>query len=79
MHDDRNNTILDDDDALDFIIYEECKKKQDRPQKGAKGGCRGMVVLLRLLKSSFPTYLLGDQTWLRQIAMASVILNYKSK
>jgi len=38
-----------------------------------------MVVLLRLLKSSFSTYLIGGQTWLRQIALASVLLNYKSK
>jgi hypothetical protein len=27
MHDDRNDNIFDDDDALDFIIYEELEKQ----------------------------------------------------
>jgi hypothetical protein len=47
MHDDRHDNIFADDDALDFIIYEEFEK-QGREQKGGKGGCLGIVVLLLL-------------------------------
>ncbi|MDO9067340.1 MAG: hypothetical protein Q7W05_02655 [Deltaproteobacteria bacterium] len=45
MHDDRHDNIFADDDALDFIIYEEFEK-QDRQQKGGKGGCLGIITLL---------------------------------
>jgi hypothetical protein len=44
MHD----NIFDDDDALDFILYEELEK-QGQERKGGKGGCLGIVVLLLLL------------------------------
>lgn len=47
MHDDRHDNIFADDDALDFIIYEDLEK-QDRERKGGKGGCFGIVVLLLL-------------------------------
>jgi len=47
MHDDRHDNISDDDDALDFIIYEELEK-QGQERKGVKGGCLSMVVLLLL-------------------------------
>ncbi len=47
MHDDRHDNIFADDDALDFIIYEELEK-QDRPQKGGKSGCLVIVALLLL-------------------------------
>jgi hypothetical protein len=47
MHDDRNDNIFSDDDALDFIIYEEFEK-QGQERKDDKGGCLGVVVLLLL-------------------------------
>ena len=47
MHDDRHDNIFDDDDALDFIIYEELEK-QGQERKVGKGGCFGIVVLLLL-------------------------------
>lgn len=47
MHDDRHNNIFDDDDTLDFIIYDELENK-DQERKGGKSGCLGVVVLLLL-------------------------------
>lgn len=47
MHDDGNDNIFDKDDALDFIIYDDLEK-QNRGQKGNKGGCLSIVVLLLL-------------------------------
>ncbi|MDO8946186.1 MAG: hypothetical protein Q7U88_03395 [Desulfocapsaceae bacterium] len=47
MHDDRPDNIFADDDALDFIIYEELEK-EGRERKGGKGGCFGIVMLLLL-------------------------------
>lgn len=44
MHD----NIFDDDDALDFILYEELEKQGQERKGGGKGGCLGMVVLLLL-------------------------------
>jgi len=43
----RHDNIFADDDALDFIVYDELEK-QDQKQKGAKGGCFGIVMLLLL-------------------------------
>jgi len=45
--DDGRGLIVDDDPALDFILYEEMTKN-DRKQKGGRGGCFGIVVLLLL-------------------------------
>jgi len=44
-HDDDN--IFDEDDALDFIIYEELNKQSSEHKKG-KGGCLEFAVLLLL-------------------------------
>ena len=44
MHDNGNN-IFDEDNALDYIMSEECEKNV-RQQKNGKGGCLGIVVLL---------------------------------
>ncbi len=43
MHNDGNN-IFDKDNAFDFIMNKECEKRVR--QKGDKGGCFGVVVLL---------------------------------
>lgn len=54
MHDDGHDNIFADDDALDFILYEEIEK-QDQELKGGKdgkGGCFGIVVLLLLPAAS---------------------------
>lgn len=45
--DDDRGLIVDDDPALDFILYEEMTKN-DRKQKGGQGGCLGIVVLFLL-------------------------------
>jgi len=45
-HDEHRGLIVD-DEALDYILYEEITK-QDREQKDGKCGCFGMVVLLLL-------------------------------
>jgi hypothetical protein len=47
MHNDRHDNIFDDDDALDFIIYEDLKK-QDRDQKRGNNGCLCIIVLMLL-------------------------------
>lgn len=40
------DNIFDDDEALDYILYEECTGETDKEQKG--GGCLGMIALLLL-------------------------------
>ena len=45
--DDGRGLIVDDDPALDYILYEEMTKN-DQKQKGDQGGCLGVVVLLLL-------------------------------
>ncbi|MBU0663403.1 MAG: hypothetical protein KJ990_02550 [Proteobacteria bacterium] len=51
MHEDRHDNIIADDDALDFILYEELEK-QGRERKVGKGGCFGIVALLLLPAAS---------------------------
>lgn len=42
-----NDNIFDKDDALDYIMYEECEKDATREQGGnGKGGCLGVLILL---------------------------------
>ena len=48
--DDGRGLIVDDDPALDYILYEEMSKN-DR-KKGDRSGCFGLVVLLFLPVSS---------------------------
>ena len=45
--DDGKGLIVDDDPALDFILYEEMIKN-DQKQKGGRGGCFGVVALFLL-------------------------------
>jgi len=45
--DDGRGLIVDDDPALDFILYEEMTRN-DQKQKGGRGGCFGVVVLFLL-------------------------------
>jgi len=47
MHDDKDDNIFDQDDALDFIIYKDLEG-QERGNEGRHGGCLGIVVLLLL-------------------------------
>jgi hypothetical protein len=47
MPDDRHDNIFADDDALDFIIYEEFEKQGQERKKGNGGGL-GIVALLLL-------------------------------
>ena len=51
MHDYKSENIFDDDDVVDFMIYDECEKR-DRGQKGGKGGCLGIFVLMLLPAAS---------------------------
>jgi hypothetical protein len=47
MPNDDNDNLFHDDDALDYIMYEECEKDAGAEQKGnGKGGCLGVVILL---------------------------------
>lgn len=43
--DDSRGLIVDDDPALDFILYKEMAKNEQK-QKGGQGGCFGSIVLL---------------------------------
>lgn len=53
MKDDDN--LFEDDDALDYILYEEINKEgQGNQNKSGKKGCLGMVALF-----AFPTGLIG--------------------
>lgn len=45
--DDGRGLIVDDDPALDFILYKEMTKN-DQKQNGGRGGCFGVVVLFLL-------------------------------
>ncbi len=39
-----DDNLFDDDDALDFILYEECEKEVNDPEN--KGGCFGTIIFL---------------------------------
>jgi len=41
---DEDDNIFDDDDALDFVMYEEANK--DKSGKSEKKGCFGLLILL---------------------------------
>ena len=43
---DEDHGLLDDDPALDYILYEEMEKEKKGPQNN--GGCLGVFVLLLL-------------------------------
>jgi len=47
MRDDEHHNTFDDDNTLDFIIYEELEKQVKRENNG-KRGCLGLVLLLAL-------------------------------
>jgi hypothetical protein len=47
MHNDDDDNIFDEDDALDYIIYEDLEKEQpERQGDNGKGGCLGLLILL---------------------------------
>jgi hypothetical protein len=39
-----DDNLFDEDDALDYILYEECEKESKK--SNGKSGCAGMLVLL---------------------------------
>ena len=41
--DDHGDNLFDDDDALDYILYEECERDA---KKNNGSGCLGMIVIL---------------------------------
>ena len=41
-----NRGLIDDDPALDYILYEEMNKDDGRPS--GKGGCLGLMLILFL-------------------------------
>jgi hypothetical protein len=47
-----HDNIFDNDDALDFIIYEDLEKQDQKRKGGGKGGCLSIVVLLLLPMTS---------------------------
>ena len=42
--DDYDDNIFDDDDALDYIMYEEVEKEVNDPQ--SRSGCLGVLLIL---------------------------------
>ena len=55
--DDGRGLIVEDGQGLDFILYEEMTKNEQK-QKGGRGGCFGMVVLLLLPVASMTVFYL---------------------
>ena len=45
MRDDENGNIFDKDDALDFMIYDDCEKQGHQRKKG-RSGCLGLLILM---------------------------------
>jgi hypothetical protein len=39
-----DDNLFDEDDALDYILYEECENESQNPNR--KSGCAGVLVLL---------------------------------
>lgn len=50
-----DDNIFDEDDALDYIIYEDCKKEDQKPE--GKSGCLGLVLLIIAPACSMMLYL----------------------
>ncbi len=48
--------IMDDDPALNYILYEEMEKEEKNPQKN--GGCLGVFVLLLLPLSTVASWII---------------------
>ena len=42
--DDHDDNVFDEDDALDYIIYEEAEKEVNDPQ--SRSGCLGVLLVL---------------------------------
>jgi len=53
--DDENENLFDDDDALDYILYEECEKTD---KKNGGSGCLGVLGVLLLPVAAFSGYIL---------------------
>ena len=43
-HDDLDSNIFDDDDALDYILYEECTRETENITP-KRSGCLGMLLI----------------------------------
>lgn len=39
-----DDNLFDEDDALDYVLYEECEKESKNSNR--KSGCAGMLVLM---------------------------------
>ena len=59
-YDDYDGIIVDDDPALDCILYEEMTKEDKNRQNG--GGCLGVVILLAPLA--------GGVLWLAKLSIS---------
>lgn len=44
----KQHGILDDDPALDFILYDEMVKNERKPPQKQAGGCLGLILLFLL-------------------------------
>ena len=51
---DFDDNIFDEDDALDYVLYEDSEKNGHRPQSGV--GCLGILAVLILPASAFLKY-----------------------
>ncbi len=48
---DDNNLFDDEDNALDYVIYEECEK-EDQKNNNNKSGCLGGIAFLLILPAA---------------------------
>jgi len=50
--DHEQHALIDDDPALDFILYKEMEKDEQRDPQNRKGGCLSMILFAILLPAS---------------------------
>ncbi len=54
--DDHDDNIFDDDDALDYILYEEVEKEVNTNDPKSRGGCFGVLLVL-IIPAIFSSWL----------------------
>ncbi len=52
-----DDNIFDEDDALDYIMYEEVSKNTQRGNNKSTGGCLSLLILLTIPVSSIAFWL----------------------
>jgi hypothetical protein len=70
MHDDGNDNIFDEDNALDFIIYGKLEKREHAQKKG-NGGCLSVSMFL-LLAAGSSVSVLPEKLFTAQAFLSSI-------